>query len=183
MSVRKISKECPHHPEELEYLLALAGKASSILEIGSRYGDCLAMMARRMPVPGRVVAVDLPGIQPWGYPDSEAFLRTNIADLVSEGYDARMILGDSTKPQVVEAVQLLAPFDLVFIDGDHRYQGVKQDWENYGPMGRVVVFHDIVDSGGAKNAPEVWKLWQQIKGNKSEFIGKDSLMGVGVVIR
>lgn len=183
MSVRKISKECPHHPEELEYLLALAAKAHSILEIGSRFGDCLAMMARRMPVKGKVVAVDLPGIQPWGYPDSEQPLRENIAALKAEGFDARVIFGDSTRSAVIDAVQLLAPFDLVFIDGDHRYPGAKQDWENYGQMGRVVVFHDIVDSGGEKNAPEVWKLWAEIAGNKSQFVGKDSLMGLGIVVR
>jgi predicted O-methyltransferase YrrM len=78
----------------------------------------------------------------------------------------------------------LGPFDLVFIDGDHRYEGVKADWENYGRLGKVVVFHDIVrHPDGARNAPQVWRLWQELEGNKSQFIGPDSLMGLGVVCR
>ena len=176
------TKECPHHPEELKFLVELAGKANSILEIGSRFGECLEMMARRMGK-GRVVSVDLPGIQPWGYPDSEYTLRQRMYNLQSE-FDAHLFIGDSSDPDIVSAVTALGPFDLVFIDGDHRYEGVKTDWINYGPLGKVVVFHDIVKHpDGAKNAPQVWKLWEEIEGNKSTFIAKDSVMGLGVVCR
>jgi hypothetical protein len=36
-------------------------------------------------------------------------------------------------------------FDLLFIDGDHRYESVKQDFEQWSPLmeiGSVVAFHD-----------------------------------------
>lgn len=141
-------------------------------------------MARAMPVKGRVVAVDLPGVQPWGYPDSEEILKKRMEALELEGYVTRLILADSTSPTTAKAVRSLGGFDLVFIDGDHRYEGVKNDWENYGPLGKVVVFHDIVrHPTGARNAPEVWRLWEEIEGNKSQFIAPDSLMGLGVVLR
>ena len=144
----------------------------------------MAMMARAMPVKGRVYAVDMPGVQPWGYPDSEFPLRENIAALRSDGYTAEVIFGDSTHPVVVEQVRQWAPFDLVFIDGDHRYEGVKTDWLNYGPMGKVVVFHDIVrHPEPAKNSPEVHRLWSEIEGNKREFVSEGSLMGLGIVTR
>ena len=184
MSKRQISLRCPHHPDELQYLKGLAGSATSILEIGSRYGDTLAEMARAMPVKGKVLAVDLPGIQPWGYPDSAEHLCRNIATLREEGYQATVIFGDSTDPEIVELARGWAPFDLVFIDGDHRYEGVKKDWENYGPMGKIVVFHDIVvHPASAHNRPEVYRLFEEIQGNKSQFIGEKSLMGLGIVIR
>jgi predicted O-methyltransferase YrrM len=176
------TKTCPHNPKELEYLLALASKSSSILEIGSRYGEALELMARRMKGK-KVVSVDLPGVQPWGYPDSEYSLRQKMYALAADGFDAHLFLADSTDPDTVEVVKKHAPFDLVFIDGDHRYEGVKTDWLNYGPMGKVIVFHDVVrHPDGAKNAPQVWKLWEEIEGNKSTYIAPDSLMGLGVFV-
>jgi predicted O-methyltransferase YrrM len=182
--LRKHTKQLPHHPDELKYLIALASKATSILEIGSRFGEALEMMARAMPVKGKVVSVDLPGVQPWGYADSEPALIKVINSLNSDGYEAYLFLANSTDPWAVERVRLLGDFDLVFIDGDHRYEGVKQDWENYGPLGRVVVFHDIVEPPeGANNRTEVYRLWKEIEGNKSTFIANESLMGLGVVCK
>jgi predicted O-methyltransferase YrrM len=182
--LRKHTKQCPHHPDELKYLIALASKATSILEIGSRFGEALEMMAKAMPVKGKVVSVDLPGVQPWGYTDSEYALRQRMYALESDGYDAHLFLGNSTDPEVVKQVKSLGEFDLVFIDGDHRYEGVKKDWENYGPLGRVVVFHDIVEHPkDANNRTEVYRLWKEIEGNKSTFIANESLMGLGVVCK
>jgi len=39
------------------------------------------------------------------------------------------------------------PIDLIFIDGDHSYTGVKRDWELFAPHVRpfgIVVFHDTI---------------------------------------
>jgi hypothetical protein len=51
-----------------------------------------------------------------------------------------------------------APFDMVFIDGDHEYKGVRADWENFGRTARIVVFHDIVE----KFCPGVVRLWNEL---------------------
>lgn len=37
-------------------------------------------------------------------------------------------------------------YDLVYIDGDHSEEACRKDWEMYGAMGRIVGFHDIMDT-------------------------------------
>lgn len=80
-------------------------------------------------------------------------------------------------------------FDLVFIDGDHAYQSVKQDYNNVGQFARYCVFHDIDDdfirndsslNGGSP------RFWNEIKDTK-KFIEINSskkpikTMGIGIL--
>ena len=57
--------------------------------------------------------------------------------------------------------------DVLFIDGDHRYEGVKQDFLRYRPFvreGGLILFHDIVEDrgGGRAWAGGVPKLWKEL---------------------
>lgn len=59
-------------------------------------------------------------------------------------------------------------FDLVFIDGDHRYEYVKYDYGFYGcGASKVIAFHDIL---GLRNCEGVAQLWDdQLSHNPNSF--------------
>lgn len=56
--------------------------------------------------------------------------------------------------EVVQAVREVAPrLNILFIDGDHSYAGVKADWETYKGFlkpGSIVIFHDYGWAEGVK---------------------------------
>lgn len=82
--------------------------------------------------------------------------------------------GDSQTAEMQQNVRSYCDtFDLIFIDGDHRYVGVKRDFENYRELlsdRGVILFHDVdpdhVFKGGAGG--EVWKFWNELdEGSKT----------------
>ena len=59
---------------------------------------------------------------------------------------------------------LTAPFDFVFVDGDHSYEGLRQDWEGWSPLvtpDGIIALHDSllpagkVDAGSVRYSNEV----------------------------
>jgi predicted O-methyltransferase YrrM len=71
-------------------------------------------------------------------------------------------------------------YDVIFIDGDHGYEGVKSDYINCIPLineGGIMIFHDI----NSKGAPGVVKFWNEYKKNHSnkEFVFSDTC-GMGI---
>jgi predicted O-methyltransferase YrrM len=169
--------------------LFAANGVRSYLEIGSKFGGSLKRIADRMPAGSRIVAVDMPkGTKAW--PQSSVALADVARNLLLRGYHARVVWADSQDPKTVETVRGLGPFDAVLLDADHRLQGVTRDWQNYGPMGRIIAFHDIA----WRRAPEwigtridVPQLWEQLKAEhrhvefKFDPSGKNN--GIGVLWR
>ena len=175
---------------ELCGLIALfkAEGVCSYLEIGSREGDTFYDIVSSMPRGSRAVAVDLPGGM-WGKRTTGSQLQRACDALRAKGYEVTMLLGDSTAAITVSDILRMGPFDAVLIDGDHRYAGALSDWKNYGPLGRMVAFHDIVGHGQREKVHghevEVPRLWSEIREAGArcvEFIDQGSAMGIGVVI-
>lgn len=158
----------------------------SYLEIGARHADTFHEIMINLPKGSTGVAVDLPGGM-WGKKSSVNSLIAAAKDLRRRGYKIHVILGDSTDPEIMDKVDALAPYDAILIDGDHRYDGAKQDWVNYGPLSNIVAFHDIVGEGQVEkvhnNPVEVPRLWSEIKQlypGCTEFVDDGSTMGIGV---
>lgn len=178
-------------PEEIEALgrLLQAEGVRSLLEIGSKFGGSLHILAGAMPVGSRVVAVDMPGgTKAWK--DSKPSLERTMAGLKTRGYDGHLIWGDSTSTDVIEQVRALGPFDAVFIDANHTLPFVIKDWENYGPMARLVAFHDIAWHrapewiGTRIDVPQFWnEIKQQYRHEEFKFCPTGKNNGIGVLWR
>jgi cephalosporin hydroxylase len=98
-----------------------------------------------------------------------------------------LLQGDSHSAEMLEQVNATLagqPLDYLFIDGDHRYEGVKRDFEMYGPLvrkGGLIAFHDIVE-GPSEAVGGVPQLWREIKYRYShvEFIKDPQQGGLGL---
>ena len=146
-----------------------------ILEIGTANGGSLFLIAQSAAPDARLISVDLHkgefggGYPAWKIPLYKAFTQ--------RGQQLDLIRGDSHAPATVERVsQLLAgeKLDFLFIDGDHTYDGVRQDFESYSPLvrpGGLVGFHDIAPpaaGGSQEGGPtllvgEVPQFWNEIR--------------------
>ncbi len=157
-----MTPEHKQHPEEFAAFTALLHRenVTSYLEIGSKRGGSLWLVARVLPSGSLMVSVDMP----YGTANREALCVTIQKIRDERSIRVVSIIGDSHDPKVVEKVRACAPFDVAFIDGDHSFNGVSCDWKNYGPMARIVAFHDI----SWKRKPredriEVPQFWDGIK--------------------
>lgn len=72
------------------------------------------------------------------------------------------ILGDSHKSRTIRKLKHWLKgreIDLLFIDGNHSYENVKQDYELLGPLTRhIIAFHDICATVNS----DVLRFWQEI---------------------
>lgn len=86
-------------------------------------------------------------------------------------HGAETIIGDSHNESTVSALTDLLDgrlIDCLFIDGDHTYDGVRQDYEMYRPLvraGGLIGFHDIA-THDLQNC-DVEQFWNEIKDQSS----------------
>jgi predicted O-methyltransferase YrrM len=176
------------NPHEMAMFLGflLAKEVKSYVEIGVREGGTFHKVATSLPKGALVVAIDYPN-GPWGY-NSQEKMEITIKHLLYLGYNAHLIIGDSTKQETLDKLKTIAhKFDAIFIDGDHRHDVVSSDYKMYGPLCDIVAFHDIVGNGcldsSRKLQVEVPRLWQEIKQGKrnAELLAPNTKMGIGIL--
>jgi len=155
----------------------------SYLEIGSKFGGSLWLAAEVMPKGSRIVAVDTPN------PKTNGHLHECGVLLCQRGFDVHLIIADSTDHATVDRVSVLGPYDVCFIDANHTLPYLSRDWDNYGPLARIVAFHDI-GWDMAKNQTrlghlpiEVPAFWNELKANyqHKEIKVDEGNNGIGVL--
>ena len=138
--------------DEAAFLFRLARdvRRGPVVEIGRFKGGSTLIMSSALP----------DGVELWSY-DAHVALRPDMPGSLLDaelrgalerfGLDSKvkLLVGDSKTADPPPD-----PIELLFIDGDHTYEGARSDFERWGtfvaPGGRVL-FHDAVDTGGYGN--------------------------------
>lgn len=154
------------------------------LEIGSRNGDSFfAVMANLRP--GAFgMSIDIHESL-----DKAARLTATVDELRAMGHTIVAFAGNSRSAEARYIATKSAPFDMVFIDGDHTYEGIAADWADYRALAPIIALHDVSapddwQSDGKPNG--VGRFWRELKaqGGFKEIIEyitpSDRPMGYGI---
>lgn len=158
----------------------------TVLEIGTATGATLFLFARNAHPKAHIISIDLPGGKfGGGYPEWKWQLYKSLTLLEQK---IRLIRDDSHDSIMWRGISF--GIDFLFIDGDHSYEGVKQDFEMYSPLvrkGGIIAIHDIVPiiPGSKEEGCEVSRFWNEIKTkNKTQEIVEDwnqGSCGIGIL--
>src|SRR4051812_22118344 len=119
-----------------------------VVEIGTKLGGTLYCWARVARPEALLVSVDLPGGR-FGGGSSEEHART-FPTFLRPGQRLECIRGNSHDPAIVDEVRRRVggpDVDFLFIDGDHTFAGIQEDFERYSVLvrpGGLIAFHDIL---------------------------------------
>jgi len=185
-------------PAEFGALAALVERRrpTTVLEIGTADGGTLFAHARLASPDALVISIDLPeGPFGGGYPASRVPLYRSFAQ---HNQRLELLRVDSHEPATVALLETVLAgrrIEYAFIDGDHTYEGVRQDFDlcrRFAAPGAVIAFHDIVDQPNsayvsATRSQEVadWavhRFWKELKReyDHDEFIHDPMQEGYGI---
>lgn len=137
-------------------------------EIGTFAGASAALMSMH-PKVKKCYSVDI------GYPMSEDVAIRNVNKFKHNECTYQYIRGSSYSKDIVDRVhQIIQDVDILFIDGDHDYQPVLDDFRNYNDLvlpGGYIVFDDYLDTGCPQVRRAVDYIVSNELGSSYEVIG------------
>lgn len=163
-------------------------RPKTLVEIGTHAGGTFFVLSRCADPGATVVSIDLPGARfSGGYPK---FIKFILPRMPFETQTFRCLRADSHQEQSVAWLRSVLKenrIDVLFIDADHSFFGVNQDFQMYSPLvrnGGIVAFHDIVKHINDP-ACEVDRFWSEVKKNHryEEFVEDhhQGWAGIGVL--
>jgi predicted O-methyltransferase YrrM len=176
----KISVAPSQIHSELHSLIRLLSELRPriVLEIGTGRGGTLLIFARVASEDATLITVDLPVGSP----------RSRLIEAGKRGSQKIHVLRanshDQSTLERVKAIVGDGKVDFLFIDGDHSYEGVRQDYNLYSPLVHEngwIAFHDIVP-GPAEFVGGVPTFWNEVKCGRTarELVHDWSQGGLGI---
>ncbi len=176
---------------ELRELAAFVerNRPRTILELGTARGGTFFVLARMAAPDATLISIDLPaGIGGSGYP---AWKDPILRSFATDGQEIHLVRADSHAPTTLDQVRAVLgdrPIDLLLIDADHSYAGVKADYELYAPLvrrGGTICLHDVVPNP-YNEAIEVDRFWNEVSDAGATVIQDPAGLagfGIGVLTR
>jgi predicted O-methyltransferase YrrM len=162
--------------------LVRAERPRHVLEIGTSHGGTLYVLAWAAAPDAVLVSADVTRFS--------ATRRWLYRSFARRGQTVTLICGDSHSDAIRDTIADAFgrdPIDVLFIDGDHSYDGVRRDFELYTPLvrpGGLVAFHDIVD-GPEEDVGGVPAFWRETRSqlrDVQELVESASQGGYGIGI-
>jgi predicted O-methyltransferase YrrM len=154
-----------------------------ICEIGTARGGTTFLFTRAFSARANIIGIDL-------YVQNRILVR----HFRKRGQRIHFIDGDSHAEQTIRKVEQILrgeKLDILFIDGDHTYDGVARDFMEYRRFvreGGIIAFHDIQPDGTDQGlVTGAWvggvpQFWNKVKSQypARELIGSPTQYGFGI---
>jgi cephalosporin hydroxylase len=142
--------------------LLAAKRPRTVLEIGTAQGGMFWLFCQIAAPDALLISLDLPPSQRTygGLP-----VEVDLQAMKRSAQFVKTVRANSHAAETKDAVQNILEgrrLDLLFIDGDHSYDGVKLDYQLYSPLvdkNGIVAFHDI----SPRTELGVRPFWEELK--------------------
>lgn len=158
-------------------ILKLLDRASelaprAVVEIGTCRGGTFYLLCKASDSYASILTIDIK--MPW-------WRKRLVRSFVRPCQTPIIVRGDSHQQSTINTVKdsLQNKIDLLFIDGDHSYNGVRKDFTDYSPLvrkGGWIAFHDIIPANLTEDGIRrrgwtggVPKYWNELKRSHEHF--------------
>jgi len=161
------------------YVIEKIKSPQRLIEVGTANGGTLFIFSRLMDAGSIIVSIDIHKFSDSRIELYRNFDREKVIKIIRAN-----TFDEATPIKVYDALGKVQA-DLLFIDADHTYAGVKNDFNKFSPFvknGGLIAFHDINPDRG-NGVPD---FWENIKGDFEHKEFRQKLTGwggIGVLIK